>query len=161
MGLFIQTDLGMQASEQQERKNVFALQYSLCNLQVPKILLDSVAGHLSILRIQFAASVPYMLFVIQVMHKNTCLWVSPWCFQNKCPCLTVHYTRALLQKLFFSVLSLTDMRLSLESFPFLTDRSRNLLFSFMMQDYVKLHESYWITYPYESYLAPAQKWYFL
>lgn len=102
--------------------SVSASQSSLCSLQVPKVLPASVAVHLSILRIQFAASVPHTSFVIQVMHTNTYLWASPWYFQNKCPCLTLHCTRVLLQKPFFSLLSLTDMCLFLERFPFLTGR---------------------------------------
>lgn len=64
-----------------------ALQSSLCNLQVLKVLPASVTAHLSILRIQFAISMSYTPFVIQVMHTNTYLWASPWYFQNKCPCL--------------------------------------------------------------------------
>lgn len=102
--------------------SVSALWSSSCNLQVLKVLPASVAVHLSILNIQFAASVPYTSFVIQVMHTNTYLWASPWYFQKKCPRLTLHCTRVLLQKPFFSLLSLTDTCLSLESFPSLTGR---------------------------------------
>lgn len=97
------------------------------------------------------------LFVIQVMHVNTYLWVPSWCFRNKCPCLTSHYTRVAWQKLFVSMHSLTDTCLSLVSFCCLTDRWWNQLFAFMMRDHVKLHESYWITYPYKCYPASGQK----
>lgn len=140
--------------------SVSASQSSLCSLQVPKVLPASVAVHLSILRIQFAASVPYTSFVIQVMHTNTYLWASPWYFQNKCPCLTLHCRRVLLQKPFFSLLSLTDVSV-LREVSIFNWQGWDQLFTFLTQEHAKLHESDWTTYPCKCYPATGQKWYFL